>query len=197
VNAVLLDGVGDVDQVFVDHGHKGGVVPGGQAAENLLEGVNVVRSVVGRQGDAGQQNLDVRAFEGGQDGIQILARLVGGQATEAVVATEFDDHDFGVQFKDGAQVADGVLGGGSAGALVDDLVVVAVAVQLRLKIVRIGLAGLETVARGDAVAEADDDGAVGGKRRGDEKKRQERNDTSATNVHIVSVAKSKSQGTRD
>ncbi len=37
VDAVGLDGAGDMDQVFVDHGHKGGVVFGGQVAEDLIE----------------------------------------------------------------------------------------------------------------------------------------------------------------
>jgi len=68
------------------------------------------------------------------------------------------------------------------------------AVQLLLKKVGVGLAGLEAIASGDAVAEADDDGAVGGERRGDEKKCQERNDTSAANVHILSVGEEQGLG---
>jgi hypothetical protein len=56
------------------------------------------------------------------------------------------------------------------------------------------LPGFEPVTGGDAVTEADDDGAVDGKRRRDEKKCQERNDTSAANVHMDSVAKSADEG---
>ena len=47
-----------------------------------------------------------------------------------------------------------------------DLVVVAAAVEIALQRVGKGLAGLEAVARGNAVAEADQDGPVGGQRAG-------------------------------
>ena len=47
MNAVLLNGVGDVDEVFVDHGDKGYVVLGGEGTEKLIEGLDVVGTVVG------------------------------------------------------------------------------------------------------------------------------------------------------
>lgn len=191
MDTVFLDSARNVDQVFVDHGHKSGVVLGGQVAENLLEGVDVIGSVVGRQGDASQQNLDVRVFERGYNRIQILARLVGGQATEAVVTTEFDDHDFRAHAQYRGKTRNGVLGGGATGALVDDLVVETVTIQLFLQKVSICLTVFQSIAGGDAVAEADDDALFGGERRNDEKKCKERNDKSAANVHILSVAKSK------
>jgi len=53
VDAVLLDGAGDVDEVLVDHGHEGRMMLGGEVAEGLIEGVDVVGTVVGREGDAG------------------------------------------------------------------------------------------------------------------------------------------------
>ena len=37
MDAVGLDGAGNVDQILVDHGHKGGVVLGCHVAKNLLE----------------------------------------------------------------------------------------------------------------------------------------------------------------
>ncbi len=55
-----------------------------------------------------------------------------------------------------------VFGGGSAGALIQDLVVVAAAVHIPLQSVRIGLARLEAIAGGDAIAKADQHGAIGG-----------------------------------
>ena len=124
----MLDGAGDVDKVFVDHGDKGGVVFGGQVAEDLLEGVDVVGAVVGREGDAGEQNFDAGSIQGGQDLVEVAARLVGGQAAEAVVAAELDDDDFRVQEQDGADLDDSVLGGGATGALIGNLVVVAACV---------------------------------------------------------------------
>lgn len=162
MDAVGLDCAGDVDQVFVDHGNKGRMVLGYKVAEDLFELLNVVVAVVGRKGDAGEQDFDVRVFERGQHLVEVVAGLVGGEAAETVVATEFDDYDFRVKEQDGAEIGDGVLGGGAAGASIAHLVVVAAAVQIPLQSVGIGLAGLEAVAGGDAVAVADQHGAIGG-----------------------------------
>ena len=140
MNAVRLDGVGDMDQVLVDHGHKGDVCLRGQVAEDLIEGLDVVGPVVGRQGDAGEQNFDVRGFERGQDLIEVAAGLIERQAAQAVVAAEFYNDDFRMKAQDGEQAGDGIFGGGAAGALVDDLVVVALGVELPLQSVREGLA---------------------------------------------------------
>jgi hypothetical protein len=114
---------------------------------------------------------------------------VGGQAAQAVVAAEFDDNDFGVQAEDDRKTGHGVLGGGAAGALIAHFVVVAVVVELLLQIVGIRLAGLQAVAGGDAVAETNKDGTTGCKRGRYQKKCEKRNDKSAANVHISSVAK--------
>jgi len=156
MDAVLLDGAGDVDEVLVEHGYEGGVVLGGEIAKGLVEGLDVVGAVVGRQGDAGEQDLDVCGFKGGEHGIKIVAGQVGGQAAEAVVTAEFDDHDFRMQGQDGGETGDGVLGGSAAGAFVDDFVVVAVGVESLLQCVGVGLARLKAVAGGDAVSEANE-----------------------------------------
>jgi len=50
MDAVLLDGAGDVNHVFVDHGHKGCVVLSCDGAEELVKGLNIVRAVVGGAG---------------------------------------------------------------------------------------------------------------------------------------------------
>jgi len=155
VDAVGLDGTWNVNQILVKHGHESGVMPGRQVAVDLLEGVDVLAAVVGRQGDAGEQNPNMRAFERREHLIEIAARLLRGQATETVVTAEFDDHHLRVQEQNGLQVGDRVLGGGSAGAMVRDFVAVAATVEVFLQGSRVGLAGLETVACGDAVAIAD------------------------------------------
>ncbi len=194
MDAVGLDGAGDVDQVFVDHGHKGRWCLAARSAEDLLELLDVILAVVGRKSDAGEQDLDVRVFEGGQHLVEVAAGLVRGKAAEAVVAAEFDDYDCRVQQQDGAEIGDGVFGGGSAGALIADLVVVAAAVEVALQSVGIGLAGLEAVAGGDAVAKADQDGAIGSQRAGPANiSRQIETMRAAANVHRSSVAKSREQ----
>ena len=146
---------------------------GGEIAEGLVEGVDVVGAVVGRKGDAGEHNLDMSGFKGGQHGIEIVPGEVGWQAAKAVVSAEFDDDDFRMQGEDGGETGDGVLGGCAAGAFVDDFVVVSVGVEALLQCVGIGLAGLETVAGGDAVSEADQERGSGAEQRGGEEKQQD------------------------
>jgi len=165
VDAVGLDCAGDVDQIFVDHGHEGWVVFGCEVTENLVKLLNVIMAVVGRKGDAGKQDLGVRVFKRGQHLVEVAAGLVGGKAAKTVVAAEFYDYDLGAQEKDGAEIGHGILGCGAAGALIDHFVVEAAAVQVSLQRVGIGLAGLEAVAGGDAVAVADQNRVVGGKER--------------------------------
>ena len=75
MDAVLLNGARDVDQVFVDHRHEGCVVLCGQRTEELIEGLDVVGTVVGWQCDAGEQNLDMGAYKRSENLIQILAGL--------------------------------------------------------------------------------------------------------------------------
>ena len=177
VDAVLLDGAGNVDEVFVDHGNEGGVVPGGEVAKGLVEGLDVVGAVVGRESDSGKQDFDMRVRESRENSIKVVAGHVWGQAAEAVIATEFHDHDFRVQAQDPRKAGDGVFGGGAAGALVADFVVIAAGVEFLLQKVGKGLAGLKAVTGGDAVAVADEDGTVGGSRFSCEERGSEENQT--------------------
>lgn len=187
VNAVLLDGAGDVDEVFVDHGDEADVVFCGEAAEDLVERGDVVGSVVWGQGDASEKNLDVRGLEGGEDGVEVVARLIRREAAQAVVAAEFDDDDGGVGLDDRVDVRDSVLGGGAAGAAIFNLVFVAALVEVALEGVGPGLAGLESVACCDAVAIADDGGAVGGEQGKRSKNQAKGNEKATLYVHMISV----------
>ena len=171
VDAVALDGAGDVNEVFVDHGDEGGVVFGGHVFEELLEGLDVLLSVVWREGDAGEQDADVGGFECGEHLVEVFARLVEREAAKTVVAAEFDDDDLGMEGDNGAQTAQCVFGGGAAGSLVVDGVVIAGAVEIALKGVGEGLAGFEAIAGGDGVAEADEYRPVC-RERGQSKKRE-------------------------
>ena len=100
MNAVRLNRAGNMNEVFVDHGHECGVMLGGEVAEDLFEGLDVVTAVVGGQRDAGKQHFDVSIFESSQHSIQIAARLAGGQAAQSVVAAEFDDDNLRMQEQD-------------------------------------------------------------------------------------------------
>jgi len=98
---------------------------------------------------------------------------VGRQAAEAVVSAEFDDHNFRMQSQDGGQAGDSVLGGGAAGAFVDDFVAVAMGVEALLQEVRVRLARLEAVAGSDAVPKANQDGRSSPKERGGQENQQD------------------------
>jgi hypothetical protein len=160
VDAVGLNSARDVDKVFINHGHEGGVVPCGEIAKDLVEGIDVIPAVVGRQRDAGKEHADVSVIERGEDSVEVAARLVRRHSAEAVVTAELDDDDGGVKHQDGAQVSGGILGGGAAGAQIRYLVVVAVFIKGPLQGIRIGLVAGEAESGSDAVAIADDQGRV-------------------------------------
>ena len=128
-----------------------------------VELVDVVRAVVGREGDAGEGDFGAAGFEGADDLVEVGAGVGDGKAAEAVVATELDDDDGGMEGEDVVEAVDAVFGGVSADALVDDAVVVAEGVEVGLEVVGIALAGLGSVAGGETVAEADDEGAMIGR----------------------------------
>ncbi len=162
MDAVGLNRAGDVDQVFVEHGHEGDVVFRRQLAEELLEGMDVLPPIIRWQRDSGQHNFDVGIFESSQNGVEVAAALGQWQAAQSVVAAEFEDDHCRMQLQDRSQTGDGVFGGRAAGSLVDYLVVVAARVQVALQSVGEGLAVLQAVAGGDAVAVANEQRSVGG-----------------------------------
>jgi len=132
MNPVSLDCVRHLNQILVNHRNKCGVVPSRQLAKHGFKGLNVVRPVVGRKRDTGEQNLHMRILKAGQDGIEIAPRLVERNAPESVVAPKFDDRHFGMKLKDGVQAGHGILAGGAAGALVIHCVGVTVTVKFPL-----------------------------------------------------------------
>ena len=146
---------------------------GGKVAKHLIEGVNVVRPVVGRQGNAGKQYLDARVFEHVEYSVEVAAGLIEREAAEAVVSAEFNDDDCGMKNNDLGHALHGIFRGGAAGSHVDDFVFVAVRVQFRLQPVGKGLAGLDTVTGGDAVAKAYKDRPVCGPNRTGQQKETE------------------------
>ena len=177
MDAVRLDGSRYVDQILVDHWNEGYVMLRGQVAENLVERLDVVGSVVRRQRDARKQDLDMRGAESGEHGIQIFTRLIQGQTTQPVVATEFYDHDVRMGLCDQPDICGGVFGGRPACSAVLNLIFVAVPIKIALERFWVGLAGLEPVAGGDAVTVADDRwplGAAQNKRSYNETQRNEK-----------------------
>lgn len=187
MNAVGLDGVGDIDQILVDHGHDRAVMFGGQIKVDLVELVDVVGSVVGRQGDAGEKHLDVRVFESGDDRFEVAPRLVERKPAQTVVAAELDDHDRGVELEDWAESDHGVLGGGAAGSAVDHFVWVAEPVEIALERGRVGLAAQKSGAGGDAVTETNHQFPVAREQWRAKEKKEKCGKKRAADVHSSSV----------
>jgi hypothetical protein len=188
VNSIGLNGAGNVDQIFIDHWNEGGVMFRGKRLEKLVELSNVIGAVVWWQGDSREQYFNMRRLERGDDLIKIAARLFKGQASEPIVAAEFNDHNIGVKAQDGLDSGNCIFGGGATGALIYDLVVVTAGGEKFIQGVRESLTFKKAMTCGDAVAVADKHPRRGGRK--PERKQHERNCNKkyAANVHIDSVA---------
>ena len=158
VDAVVLNGAGNGVDAGVEHGEQGDVEFGGGETVGFVELVDVVGAVVGRQGDAGEDHLAVGGEQGGEDGVEVAARVGDGDAAKAVVAAEFNDDDGGVEAEDVGEAVDAVFAGVAADAGIDNFVVVAAVVEGGLEVVGPGAARVDAIAGGDAVTEAGDDG---------------------------------------
>ncbi len=170
------------------------MVPGSEIQKDLIEGADVVGSVIGWQRDAGEKNLYMRFFERGEHLIEIGARLGDRQAAQSIVATELDNYDGGVKAQYFGERCERILGGGTAGAPVNDVVSIATRVEQLLKEVRISLALLKTQTGGDAVAEADQNwptgiGWTGSRERAGRQQQQTNGDENESpGDHVSSVA---------
>jgi hypothetical protein len=160
MNPVLLDRARNMDQILVNHRYERGMVLCRRVLKHLLKLVNVIGAVVGRQGDAGEQNLDVRRLQRCQHLVQIALCLFKWQSAQSVVAAKLDDHNLRVQFEDQVQIGNRVLGGRPAGSLIAYPVEVALALQFLLQKVRIRLARVQPVSGSNAVAKADQHGPI-------------------------------------
>ena len=65
MNAVGLDGAGDLIDAVVEHGHEGQMMFGRSVVKDGVETLYVVGAVVGRQGYAYEQDADVGCLERG------------------------------------------------------------------------------------------------------------------------------------
>ena len=187
MDSVPLDSAGNVDEVLVNHGDEGDGSARGSLAKDLIEGVNVVGAVVRRECDAAQENSDVGMEQSGEHFVEILPGGRERQSAKTVVAAELDDDHGRVQAQNGGKPLHGVLGGGAAGAEIDDLIAVAQMIQVAPQGVRIRLAGCESVTGGDTVTKADEDGLALGRPGGGQQDMQEGNKKCAANVHRNSV----------
>jgi len=128
-----------------------------RVTEDLLERVDVVCAVVGREVMPASRILMCAASRVVRTWSR-LRRVWSGAGRAGRRCRRIRRRRLRVQQQDGAEVGDRVLGGGAAGALVVHLVVITVCIEVALQRIRIRLAGLQSIAGGDAVAEADENG---------------------------------------
>jgi hypothetical protein len=158
-----------------------------EVTKDLIKSLDVISSIVGRKCDSGQQYLDLGIVKSGQNRVEVATRLVGRNSAKPVVAAEFNDHNGGMKLENRAKVGNGILGGSTARAAIRYGVMVAKLVEIPLQGIGEGLAGCEAISRGNAVAVADDEGAIRSEERAGEETEAKRNDNPAGNVHINSV----------
>ena len=140
MDAVALDRSRNVDQILIEHGHNRDVVLRRETAKDFIERANVVASIIRRKRDAGEQDLYMSFLQGREHLIEIGARLVDGQAAQAVVAAKLHDHNGRVQAQHIGQAGERIFGGCAARALVDHFVRVAARIEQLLQVFGIGLA---------------------------------------------------------
>jgi len=157
VNAVVLDGAGNGVNVGVEHGEQRNAVFCRDEAVGFVERMDVVGPVVGRKGNAGQNDFAAGVEQSGDDGVEITPGIGDGEAAEAIVAAEFDDDNGGMKAENVFQAHNGVFAGIAADPGVDDLVVIAALVEGSLKVLGPGMAGGDAIAGSNAVAEAVND----------------------------------------
>ena len=96
VDAVTLEqprGIGAIGHVLEHEGHDRRLVGLCHLAKRRREAAPVVRAVVGRHLHPHEQNLGAGALRGLGHGIEVVHGELQRQATQRVVAAEFDDHD--------------------------------------------------------------------------------------------------------
>lgn len=160
MDAVVLHHALDAVDTLEDEGEKGIVVVGGDGFVHGFEVADVVGAVVAGERDTEDDDLGAAGGEAGGELDEVVAGTAQGNAAEAVVAAELEEDDFRRIAKGVVHAIDAALGGVAADACVDDAVAEAFFVEEFLEDVGIGLACFEAEAGGDAVAEAENDGAI-------------------------------------
>lgn len=161
---------------------------GCEVRKDAIELLDVVWPEIGRQSDTGEQDFDVCRLKRGQHLTEIAARVGERQTAKTIVTAEFDDDDRRMQGNNGRHGGECILGGCATGAFVDHAVGVTDAPKFALERSRIGLVGLQAITGGDAIAEADQEGAVRSAQGDADQKQHACDRESAANVHLCSVA---------
>ncbi len=132
MNSVRLDGACFVNQVFVDHGDKRDVMRGSEVAKGLVKLLDVIRTVVGGQCDAGKENVDVGGRQRPQNGVKVVPRLREWQPPQTIISAKLNDDDGRVQIDDRRKTLDRILCRCAARSHVLDQVSIAETIEIKL-----------------------------------------------------------------
>ena len=156
MNAVGLHAAGNSIYVLEQKRQQRHVVLSRQQHVGLVELPDVVGSIVSRQRDTAQLHFGSGLQQRAYDLIEIRTRRRDGESAQTIVPAEGHDYQHWFQTQCVLQPIDTVFGGVSTDALIDDVVVVAAGGEKAFEIGWVALVyGVEAVAGGDAVAEAD------------------------------------------
>ena len=160
MNTVGLHAACRAINVLQQEGEQGNVILPGQQRVRLIELVDVVRAIVGRERDTAEHNFDASSLQGRDYLIQVFARAVDGKAAEAVVAPEGNDNNDGFQGQDIVEPIDTVFGGVAADPRIHDVVIKAFGIEILFEKVGITISRVRAVACSQAVTEGDNDRTI-------------------------------------
>ena len=124
MDAIRLHGSGNGVNVSEEEGEEPDIELFSGKYVGLIDGLDVVVSVIGREGDACERDFNACMLQRGNDLVEIGASRGDGKAAESVVASELDDGDRRVRSNDVVETVDAIFGGVSADAHVKDVIVV-------------------------------------------------------------------------
>src|SRR6201998_1680528 len=162
-----------------------------QDREDFVECADVILPIVRRKRDSGEQHLYMGIVQSRQNRIQVFPGLLQRKATQAVVATEFHDHDSRVGLNNRTDIDDRVLRRRSAGTHIRYFVGIAALIEIPLESIGKSLPGDQTVTSRYAVAIANDLRPASCNEQGSSNQQTTRNENPAPYVHINSVMSQK------
>lgn len=178
VDAVRLHRVRNVVHVIEDEGQQRHIELFCSQHVCLIDGLHVVRPIIGRKRNAGQHDFDSSMLQSRDDLVEVGARGRNRQAAQHVIAAELDHGNRGMCRNHASHAVYAVLGRVAAYSKIKNTIVIPMRIQNGLQHIWIGVPGGDAVASRKAVSKAGDNrrGFLGMKN-GRENKEQQRQKT--------------------
>jgi hypothetical protein len=158
VDSVVLHAAGNAVNVLEQEGKQWQMVLLGERRIGLVELPDIVRSVVGRQRDAAEHNLDARLLQRRDDLVKVATRALDRKAAKPIVATESDNDENGPQSKHVIQPVQTIFRCVAADSSVHNVILKALRVEVFFQKIGIAVAGISPVSSCEAISESDNDG---------------------------------------